>query len=107
MPKTAPTPFKVDVEGGTDVQCTIKDGLVNVGLNPGWPSSLRFPMKVSKTAGLDQIKVMVSEHKKFAACRAHASGSSASSAASSHLPSLPLKREFDALAKEPQPLTGY
>ena len=107
MPKTAPTPFKVDVEGGTDVQCTIKDGLVNVGLNPGWPSSLRFPMKVSKTAGLEQIKVMVSEHKKFAACRAHASCPSASSAASSHLPSLPLKREFDALAKEPQPLTGY
>jgi len=35
MPPTKPTPFVVD-----GVQCTIKDGLINVGLNDGWPREL-------------------------------------------------------------------
>ena len=32
MSKKPPTPFEVD-----GVQCAVKDGLVNVGLNAGWP----------------------------------------------------------------------
>ena len=43
-PKAAPTLF--EVEG---VQCSINGGLVNVGLNTGWPRELRFPTRVKPT----------------------------------------------------------
>ena len=66
-PKAAPTPFEVD-----GVQCTVKAGLVNVGLNAGWPRELRFPVKVKPTATLDETKEKVRAHDKFAALVAHA-----------------------------------
>ena len=102
MPKAAPIPFEVEVDGGESVQCTIKDGLVNVGLNSGWPSSLRFPVKVSKTADLEQIKEKVSAHAKFAACRAQAGGAATSSTFAA---AAPLQREMKALAV-PEPASS-
>jgi hypothetical protein len=69
MPKAAPTLF--EVEG---VECSVKDGLVNVGLNAGWPSSIRYPVKVSKALELEQIKEKVAAHAKFPVCTSHARG---------------------------------
>lgn len=68
-PKKAPTPFTVD-----DVQCTVKDGLINAGLNDGCPRELRFPAKVKPTASLDEAKSKVRRHEKFAALAAWATG---------------------------------
>ena len=64
MPKKEPTPFEVD-----GVKCTVKDGLVNVALNPGWATSLRFPLK-AKTDDLEVCRAKVRLHPKFAACKA-------------------------------------
>lgn len=72
MPKKTPTPFEVD-----GVQCTEKDGLVNVGLNSGVPSSLRFPVKVKPTDDRDS---KVRSHAKFPALLEHVSGIEASPA---------------------------
>ena len=69
MPKKAPTPFEVD-----GVQCTVKDRLVNVGLNAGWPVSLRFPMKVKPTDDIAACTEKVRKHAKFAACNAQLAG---------------------------------
>ena len=62
-PKKELRGFQVD-----GVQCTVKDGLVNVGLNAGWPRHLRFPMKVKSTDGLVE---KVRAHVKFAALVSH------------------------------------
>ena len=76
MPKKAPTPFEVD-----GVQCTVKDGLINVGLNPGWSSSLRFPMKVKATDDITVCTEKVRMHAKFAACKMQLAEPAASSSA--------------------------
>ena len=65
-PKKAPTPFEVD-----GVQCTVKDGLINAGLNDGVPRDMRFLTKVKATASLEEAKTKVREHGKFAAVAAH------------------------------------
>ena len=70
MPKASSTPFEVD-----GVQCSIKDGLVNVGLNAGWPASVRFPIKAGKSTSLDDVKDKVRAHTKFVQCKALADGS--------------------------------
>lgn len=79
-----------DVDG---VACTIKDGLVNVGLNAGWPRELRFPMKVKSAPGTDPLedaKSKVRAHVKFAALLLHkASASSSASHQTSELPEPP------------------
>ena len=66
-PKKAPTLFEVD-----GVRCSVKDGLVNVGLNEGWPRELRFPMRVKPTEDVDSVSDKVRSHDKFAALLAHA-----------------------------------
>ena len=65
MPKKAPKPFDVD-----GVQCSVKGELVNVGLNPGWDSDLRFPVKVKPTGDIAACKEKVRAHSIFAACKA-------------------------------------
>ena len=70
MPKAVPVGFEVD-----GVQCTRnKDGLVNVGLNAGWPSKLRFLTKVKLTDDLDASRGKVRAHAKFGALLAYSSG---------------------------------
>ena len=61
-PKKTPTNFDVD-----GVVCTVNNGLVNAGLNSGWPRELRFPVKVKPDTPLDDVKSKVREHPKFAA----------------------------------------
>ena len=42
--------------------CTINDGgLINAGLNAGWPSKLRFPTKVKPNASLEEMKKKINK----------------------------------------------
>ena len=99
MPKAAPTPFEVD-----GVECSIKDGLVNVGLNAGWPSGVRFPIKAGKATSLDDVKDKVRGHTKFAACKALVDGTADAAQQPPPVAERPaLMREVAALALPPAP----
>ena len=82
-PKKVPTPFEVD-----GVQCTLKDGLINAGLNDGMPRELQLLAKVKATATLVEAKAKVREHGKFAALATHVAQAAQPSSSSTPPPPL-------------------
>lgn len=88
------------------VQCTEKKGLVNAGLNAGWPRELRFMTRVPPKSTLEEKKTKVRAHEKFPACAAHAAQPDAAggrSRSSSPAPPQRLQRELAALMPPPPP----